>query len=285
MAPTNTTKYKMVGKTLNYHGILWISGTHDDESGLNSTSRNAGDVALACGIKGSVFQHVKVACATDLQKYLKELAIEILYSRIFPIIHLDFHGSQDLGLKISQTDFLSWDDLFTSLRIINKIMGNSLVVVGAACEAYWALERLTSSFDKGSPMYLYIAPQKRVSIDFLDKNLQRFYLELLENGNSMKAAEILYPEFTLWHCERFLFVTICKYITNHCRGKTGRARAEDLLSQLLEMNADYSKINFYRKNIKRHLRPNQSLLDKYAKTFLCGDAISFSIEDIYRMIN
>ncbi|MGV0981016.1 MAG: hypothetical protein ACOYB0_01505 [Polynucleobacter sp.] len=278
-------QYTTIGKILSYHGVLWISGIHDDQSGLNSTARNAGDVEAACKSNGSIFQHVRVKRAIDLDQYIKKLTHEVLYSRHFPIIHLDFHGDKELGLKIAPNDYLSWEKLFSSLRVLNEVMSNSLVVIGAACEAYWALKVLISNFDKATPMYLYIAPEETVSIDFLDQNLQKFYLSLLETGDAMCSAEILHPQFKLWHCERFLFITICKYIGDHCKGKTARIRAESLLSQLLEKDGNLTNISIYRKNIKKHLKPSKVLLDKYANTFLCGDSVSFSIEDIYEFID
>lgn len=279
-----TDEIVVLGKTIRFNDLIWISSYFDDEGAKNATGRLTEFARELCAVNRIGFRHVIVGGSADLSSFFYKFAYEILMSRRVPILHLDFHGSKSLGLQINNGDFLSWDKVIYFLRILNQITSNNLVVVGAACEAYWAIKG-GISIENASPFYVFIAPESPINYGVLELKLQSFYLELLENYDLPKAVNLLIPEFKDFHCERVLFVSMCKYIAEHCRGKGGRERKEDLLTKIMVNGASISDLGSNRKKIRGLLTPNQETLERFSKKFLMGDSCSFGIEDIYKLID
>lgn len=73
---------------------------------------------------------------TTKQQFLETL--ELIYKKVcddllFPILHIEAHGYHD-GLQLTSGEIISWDECMPSLRKINIVIENTLIIMLAACK-------------------------------------------------------------------------------------------------------------------------------------------------------
>jgi len=136
---------------------------------------------------------------------------------------------------------------------------------------------------QATPFFLLLAPEEEVKTGFLEKNIAVFYRELFESGSIDGAySRYLSDEFKYFHCEKMLFIVIARYIKEGCKGKTAQERREHLLTEVFSQGMENTTNNLkdIRKKIKDGIRPDQALLDRYARTFLINRACSFNMNQL-----
>lgn len=226
------------------------------------------------------FSHARINSGDGYFQLLEGIFYEI-DKGLRPIIHFDMHGSQERGLEIGKTgEFIDWESVIDSLRILNIKLNNELVVLMTACHGLHAI--LPISFEKVAPFLCLIAPEQEIKIGHIEDRVPEFYRELFSSGSLAHACQKLGNEFNYFHSAEFLFKTLARYIKEKCKGAGGQKRREDLLTEIMEtrLGEEPEKISEYRTKVKQHVAPNQELLDRYTSRFLMGKASGIKIDEL-----
>lgn len=226
------------------------------------------------------FSHARISSGEGYFQLLEEVFYEI-DDGIRPIVHFDMHGSQERGLEIGRTgEFIDWESVIDSLRVLNTKLNNELVVLITACHGLHTI--LPISFEKTAPFLCLIAPEEEIKVGHIEDKVPEFYRELFSSGSLASACQKLGSGFSYFHSAEFLFKTLAKYIKEKCKGAGGQKRREDLLTEIMEtrLGEDPGKISEYRAQVKKHVAPSQQLLDRYTSRFLMGKASGIKIDDL-----
>ena len=227
------------------------------------------------------FQEIKPRNAQDLLEALAQIA-SLSQAGARPIIHLDTHGDKLHGLMVvASNEFVPWKTLIESLSVVNSATQNNLCVVSAACSSFNAI--LPIKIDRPCPFLLLIAPEREVSIGFVEDKTAPFYKSLFDGLDVINAYERhLKPNFRVFQSEYMLAVSLVRYIRDSCIGRGGDKRREDLLTQAMSSGIPNNRHNkrMVRKSAKSMTRPTQRLLDDYVHTFLMGRKVGFNIDDL-----
>lgn len=267
------------------NSVIWLSSLPDSE--LGPARRMVEDMEKLKAEISIGFQHIQVTSAIHLKNLLEELALHASEHGMRPLLHFDMHGSKEEGLYISQSsEYIAWNELYANLQVLNKASGNNLVVIGAACFGLRSI--MPIKLDKPAPFFVLLAPEEEVCVGFLEDNAVRFYRDLFASGSLDTAySRNLSDEFKYFHCEKMLFIVVAKYIRARCKGKSAQERREQLLTDVFSQGMDKTEANLklVRKKIKEGLKPDQSLLDRYAKTFLIGRTCSFNMQQLLEFLD
>lgn len=236
---------------------------------------------------GFGFERADISSADELEALLEELAVQAREHSMRPLLNFDMHGCKEKGLLISATnEYFSWDHLAGYLRELNICTGNNLCVIGAACFGLRAI--MPIKLDQPTPFFILLAPENEISVGFLEQNLMAFYRALFESGSIDGAySRHLSDKFKYFHCEKMLFIVIGRYIKEGCKGRTAQERRERLLSEVFLQGMEKTPQNLQdvRRKMKEGMRPNQALLDRYAKTFLINKACSFNVDQLLAFLD
>lgn len=274
-------------------------------------------LAIKCGLDVNALVYIRTQCIElqgpthrileDLKPLLKSVNIEFFevavnsggeICRVFdeilyhaqkngmkPIIHFDMHGSLE-GLEVSgDHEILSWVVIAQRLRKINVATACNLGVVSGVCYGFHAIRPV--NLYTATPFYVLIAPEEEVSCGFMEESTLPFYRELFSSGDILKAYQNNLSEFLkMFHCEEFLARTLCKYIAELCKGKSGKLRREQLLTKTVCGIHRKTTLNLrsLRVPMKMYLKPSQELVDRYSKQFLAGRVCQFTIDDLLQFV-
>jgi len=268
---------------LHVNSLVWINSLRPDEAG--ATRRVLEDL---CPFLDSIVVPYEVFTpnnSVELISFLKGVAVVALQGSR-PIIYFDMHGSRSQGLWIaSSEEFISWSSLVDVLRQINLATNNNLCVISAACFGLHVINSMTIT--KAVPFYILIAPENKISFGFVEDRMLKFYKSVFEELDVSNAHSLyLTPEFTLFHCEKMLAVSLTKYVLNHCFGKGGETRRERLLTEaIIERGLPNNRgtRRSLRGQIRDLVKPTEALLQKSADTFLVGRAVGFDMRQLIKM--
>jgi len=267
------------------NSVIWVSSLPDDEQG--PTRRMSEDMESISQQIGFRFQKIDVSSVVELENLLKELSVHAQERNMRPLLHLDMHGNKEKGLLLNNyNEYCSWDHLSGYLREINIHTRNNLCVVGSACFGLRAI--MPIKLQEATPFFLLLAPEKEVKTGFLENNLALFYRELFELGSIDGAySRYLSDEFKYFHCEKMLFIVIARYIKDGCKGKAAQDRKERLLTDIFSQGMEKNTANLQniRKKIKNGIRPDQALLDRYARVFLINRPCSFNMDQLLDVLD
>ncbi len=260
--------------------IIWLCGMLDEEKG--PTGRIVEDLQTLGRLPVPVRRY-DVHAPEGLLAELDALRTAVGTRNIRPILHLDSHGSKELGLKVGG-DFLDWEILGLALRELNVAMGNNLLVVGGACHALFTIRSV--DFHSASPFFSLFAPEEEVTSGFLEDRVVPFYEELFAAGSLEAAYEKLGPPFMYEHCEKLLAVVLLRHIKAGLLGKNLKERRERLLTEIFQGRGDSAPeaLKAARAFLKGGMRPTQDLVDRYASTFLCGRPCSFDVDQLLALL-
>jgi hypothetical protein len=267
------------------NSVIWLTSLPDYE--LGPTRRMVEDLESFIAIISIGFQHIQITSAAHLKSLLEEFSCHASENGMRPLLHFDMHGNKDKGLYISQSsEYCSWDDIYCSLQVLNQATGNNLVVIGAT--RFGLRSIMPIRLDEPAPFFVLLAPEEEVSVGFLEDNSVRFYRDLFASG-SLDAAYSRYLSdgFKYFHCEKMLFMVVAKYIRAGCKGKSAQERRERLLTEVFSQGMEKTEDNVrsVRNKIKEGLKPDQTLLDRYAQTFLVGRTCSFSMQQLLAFLD
>lgn len=267
------------------NSVIWIASLPDDE--LGPSRRMTEDVASHSSRLGFHFSRFNVRCRSELAQTLDEINFQAREHGLRPILVLDAHASQEDGLLLNDShETMPWTELSTLLQQINISTLNNLCVIGAACFSLRAIS--PAKLDQAAPFFILLAPEQEVNVGFLEKNLPTFFDRLFTYGSLDDAySRHLSESFKYFHCEKMLFIVVAKYIKAGCKGKSAAERRERLMTEVFMQGMQNTQANrkSIREKLKAGLKPNQALLDRYARTFLVGRSCSFTMEQLLAFLD
>lgn len=256
-------------------------------SGEEGTPRRIAEdlAAISSAKRDFLFWHERIENTRALGYVLDRLKLECERG-LRPIIHFDMHGDKLNGLEIGLSgEMVDWPTLIAKLRPINVATGNNLCVLVTACHGLHLIKPV--SIFEPTPFFALIAPEEEINFADVDDAVAPFYKELMEKRDLDAALRKLSSRFKYFHSEKMLVISMAKYIRAHCTGKGAVKRREELLTGSLQRGIANTKANrkVIRKQIKRHIQPDQGLLTKYATQFLIGKPMSVTMADIRRELS
>ncbi|WP_147465464.1 hypothetical protein [Pseudomonas syringae group genomosp. 3] len=212
--------------SFNVNTVYLVTSSRPGEEGVTRRLvESISDVSNNGG--GFNFSHARIISGEGYYQLLEEIFHEI-DNGLRPIIHFDMHGSQERGLEIGKAgEFIDWESVIDSLRILNIKLNNELVVLITACHGLHAI--LPISFEKVAPFLCLIAPEQEIKVGHIEDRIPGFYRELFSSGSLAHACQKLGNEFNYFHGAEFLFKTLVRYIKEKCKGAGGQKRREDYL--------------------------------------------------------
>lgn len=281
-----STDALVMSESLLINSVVWVRSLPEHE--LGPTRRILEDLSsqeLANGFKVFEFEISTRAEFVDLMRRLSEDAV----SGLRPILHIDAHGSEQDGLVLAPSgERVTWPELIDGLRGLNKATENNLVCVLALCFGLHGYKEV--SLSKAVPAYLFSAPEKEVSVGFLESETAEFYRLANETGNVTSAfTQTLGSQMISFHCQGLFFQALLRYVRAHCSNKDRQQRLERLVTEALKQQQNTQptsgELKELRNQIKRLLVPGQHIIDHFAPTFLIGRQALFSYSDIQRILD
>ena len=127
---------------------------------------------------------------------LEELRVSVAATGLNPILDIECHGDDDLGLQLADGSRIAWDELKTALEAINLAARfNLILVLGCCYGAYFGRE---ARLHEHAAFVAYIAPTDRIEVKTLAAGLHAFYEELFTSfdiTNAINAMRAAAPEF------------------------------------------------------------------------------------------
>lgn len=214
--------------------------------------------------------HIKASYQSILNKekfysILKAITIQIKENDIYPILHIECHGSES-SIVLQNGEKINWNDICNYLVEINKACGLNLIVVLAACNGSSLVDVVVESMkeDKLAPFFWLIGPNKEITVGSIEKNFKCFYEILLKKTDWAAAIKSLNDNTEENISKNYAFYTIeevfskgyANYIAFYCRGKNKQSRIEALVTKAHKIPAlRGSEISSLRKTIKYNLKP------------------------------
>jgi hypothetical protein len=265
--------------TARVNSLVWISSLDDHDKG--TTRRVIEDLEPYFNSIALPFVFVEPKTKSELIAVLSSLA-KRAKDGLHPIIQFDTHGSAKDGIYVAPSkEFVPWQSLIDRLRDINVNTANNLCVVSAACFSMSMIKQIVITDQ--TPFYMMIAPQRAVTFGFVEQKTLPFYRGVFDGSDIYSSYEkSLASDFSIFHCEKLLAVALTKYIRNHCIGRGAALRREELVTRAIKKGLPNTRQNrkIARKLAKTMIRPNQQLIDRYARSFLIGRVVPFSIADV-----
>lgn len=122
--------------------------------------------------------------------FLVRVSYEAETTELFPIIHLEIHGSDDKkGLILNSGEFTSWEEIKPELTRINVAVKNNLLVTLAVCHGAYLIFILRPT-DR-APVWGLVGPVIKVNTQDVAISFNAFYDELLTSFNGDRAVKKL----------------------------------------------------------------------------------------------
>lgn len=201
-----------------------------------------------------------------------------------PILHIEAHGDEQLGIQIAASgEMISWPQLLPKLQEINKNSKNNLGVVMAACFGLYAIKPLR--VEEPCPFYFLIGSDEPVSSGYIDDAMKLFYLELNRSNSLDDAMKKVDAKFKQFHAEKFFYITFAKYMKHACMGAGAQRRVERLLTEVVEGGAVTNRVTLraLRKSTKTFVRSQERAFNKHSSRFLHGRK-SVTYEEFQRFV-
>lgn len=211
----------------NYSGIVIIESLSDSEkkTGKELYDEFGTMVLLADYIKpGSQYfrDYHPIEGKNDFLTLLELLRIKFEVESITPIIHLEMHGLEDkTGIIFKNEETISWEEIGDSLRQINIVTQNNLIVGMAVCFGAHLLN--SNHMSRESPFWGIIGAQDKINNLEIPQMFSKLYRELIEGksvdtsiadiNNTYKSKLVFVP------CEKLFLGAIQKYFDNLCNPK------------------------------------------------------------------
>jgi hypothetical protein len=267
--------------------LIWITSLDDDE--MEMTTRVVEELDKYFRTISLAFAYHRVRNLAEFYALLDGIA-EAAREGARPMIHFDMHGNKEgLGIKpgngdAEKTELASWEEVIPKLQTINVATRGNLCVIAGVCYALHAIRQI--KIHQPCAVHILIAPEEKVYVDFLDESTVGFYQELFSIKRVEAAHENhLSEQLKVFYSEKLLLVALARYIKNDCRGQGGEERKKRLFEESMRNLPDTPENrNRVRQALEGISRPDQALVDKYAKIFLAGRACPFSIDDLMRIV-
>lgn len=165
---------------------------------LDSTEKKTGTELYNDLLRWKEFEHkdklsvelIEISNKNNFIKCLKRIELESLGNDIYPILHLEIHGSQNLdGLVLNSGELVGWNDIYSFLININSNIGNNLFLTLAVCHGAYLMQLI--KLDRPAPFWGFIGSFETINVSDLMLRYYEFYKEFLDSFNLNLAFDKL----------------------------------------------------------------------------------------------
>jgi hypothetical protein len=178
--------------------------------------------------------HFKVATKQDFFNSLSDIKEKIISDEVYPIIHLEMHGSKN-GLQVTSFERITWLELQPILIELNVLCKNNLFLTMATCYGGYIYNAISPRYQ--SPFWGFVGPFEKVQEDEILADFTNFYYEFLNTLN-LNAAETALHRQNYPNASKFRFQNIefafKKVYENYETKHLTPERVEERLTQLEE---------------------------------------------------
>ncbi len=148
-------------------------------------AQEVADGLAAHGVQLAV-QVLRCPGAEGFRQIMGRLAEEAARGEHHPLIHIECHGEDVLGLEFTDGSMVSWLELADLMTPINVATELGLIVSVAACFGIGAVTGLDVT--KPAPCFALIGPSKRIWSNEMFDALKDFYLDLMVRTTTAEAV-------------------------------------------------------------------------------------------------
>lgn len=178
--------------------------------------------------------------AVSFRTALAQIAEDANVLGRWPILQIEAHGRQGVGLVLADDSVVTWEDLFDSLAAINRATRFNLLVVVSAC---WGGDLVTILRPaRPAPVWALVGPSIDLSGLHLLISFKTLYAELLRGSDgvaavkAMRAATDVGKHFTFVPAEIIFRAVFYRYIVEHCEGVPLQQRIDGHFAAILEVD-------------------------------------------------
>jgi len=211
-------------------------------------------------------------------KVFRDIQSECRTSGIYPIIHLEIHGSEDLdGLVLKSGELVTWEELRSALEEINLIVGNNLFLTLAVCHGAFLLG--ICRVHQRAPFWGFIGSFETIySYDLLMRYTE-FYTELLTSFEFDKALAALrtanpsLPADYRFINSQITFINVYDKYLREKASKTGfnKRKHEVIPEQKLSFRNRKEKRHFQKVFVKIGRGSREKYFREHSRTFFMLD--------------
>jgi hypothetical protein len=225
--------------TLGKIGQIWFVESLADDDPTHLARRLREDIEGLLAARGIRLRVVLRTPGNRAEFFavLQELRASVVATGLNPILDIECHGDDELGLQLADRSWIAWSELKAVLETINLAGRFNLILVLGCCHgAYFGRE--ARLYDRAG-FNAYIAPTDRIDIGTLEAGLRAFYAELLTSFDitgAINAMRLAAPEFGYVFSTAYgLFRTVfAEFIRDFGMGAGLQERAVAMASRLLE---------------------------------------------------
>lgn len=133
-------------------------------------------------------EYSEVSNKSEFIRHVKKLMVDARLNGIYPILHIDTHGSE-YGIQFSQNNYIKWHELLDSLSQLNLIMKGNLLVVLASCYGAHIIRHISNI--PRAPFWGLIAPYEKTFPDNIYTGLIKFYTSICSEKSSAEIVSAL----------------------------------------------------------------------------------------------
>lgn len=228
-------------------------------------------------------QYEKCDSAIAFRSLVQSLAEEAYAGREAPVLHLECHGSESMGLEFANGSCIAWDDLAETLNVLNVATSFNLLIILAACYGGQLLGEITAI--RPAPCWCVVAPTRTVDPADVLRGFRTYYATLLKTGDAGHAAKQLSEvpvssgEWFVQPAQTWFERLVVDYAETHCNRSAAKNRARAMVAKLRSEGVNTSCDSML-ENLRRQHRSDLTgkHFDTYFSTSLIpGSAERFSV--------
>lgn len=260
-------------KNFSFNALIIIDAI--PESDYQTARRLSDDLVHI--IKPAGLIHIKIRDRLHFMEVMLDIIAETYHKRLSPILHFEGHGSKR-DYILPNDEKVAWSVIADILRVINKILSNTLVNFIACCHGYNFIKSI--SILKFTPTCYTIAPHRIIKGYQLEKEMTKFYSSLFEFNDITVAKSTLNTDTMGFLDADELFITsIYKYFKQKTKGTGWALRKEYLTSESiinikgwnnLTDKGKKRNLKFIRASLKemKSMGSRERVYDEYSMKFL-----------------
>ena len=183
------------------------------------------DATIAAGIP---IEYRDFNGAQDLINFLTSLRLDAIQTQNTPLLQVECHGDDVIGLEFRDGSCLSWPQLSELLAELNRATRFNLISIFSACYGGYFLSRI-STVDP-APCYAMLAPTEAIWPHEILAAFRTFYSEFfrsMDAGRAMSSISKLSLESGSWMpilAESWYEHVVINYVQQHCTRQEMKVR-------------------------------------------------------------
>jgi hypothetical protein len=176
-------------KTFEFNKIYVIESLR--QSDLNTGQELFNDNVKYGLWKKGLYEHCEFflpKSKADFFDTVEKIKLEIEEKSIYPIIHLEMHGSKH-GIEVTNGQLITWFELQNRFIELNILCKCNLFITMATCYGGYIYSTIKPSLR--TPFWGFIGPFEKVTFGESLCDFKAFYDEFIESLNINKAVELL----------------------------------------------------------------------------------------------